>query len=415
MMNFSFFVAKRLYLSRQPGHRVSALATRIATIGVALGLGVMILSVCVLLGFKNELTEKITGFGSHIKVLNSKTGSSPESFPIVTDSLFISSIQQAEGVSHVQRFSEKMGIIKTDEDFKGIMLKGMAEEYDYSFLKQHIIEGELPKYGKEENKNSILISKQMADEMKLKVGERIFAYFFEKSIRARRFTIVGIYETNLSQFDENIIFANFYTVAQLNNFDEDQSSGLEIYAEDFRKCDEVYENVLNITKSTIDHNGSTYSTFTIKELYAIIFDWLKLLDLNVWVILGLMIAVAGFTMISGLLILILERTSTIGTLKALGSTNGSIRNIFLHYASMILLQGIVWGNVLGLGLAYIQQRWQIVTLDASKYYVSHVPIHFDFPLIVALNVGTLVICVMALIGPSYLVSKISPVKAIRFD
>ena len=412
-MNFSFFVAKRLYLSRQPGHRVSALATRIATIGVALGLGVMILSVCVLLGFKNELTEKITGFGSHIKVLNSKTGSSPESFPIVTDSLFISSIQQAEGVSHVQRFSEKMGIIKTDEDFKGIMLKGMAEEYDYSFLKQHIIEGELPKYGKEENKNSILISKQMADEMKLKVGERIFAYFFEKSIRARRFTIVGIYETNLSQFDENIIFANFYTVAQLNNFDEDQSSGLEIYAEDFRKCDEVYENVLNITKSTIDHNGSTYSTFTIKELYAI--DGLTRVDRHGWVILGLMIAVAGFTMISGLLILILERTSTIGTLKALGSTNGSIRNIFLHYASMILLQGIVWGNVLGLGLAYIQQRWQIVTLDASKYYVSHVPIHFDFPLIVALNVGTLVICVMALIGPSYLVSKISPVKAIRFD
>ena len=414
-MNISFYIAKKLYFCQHTDRKISKLAIQIATVGVTIGLAIMILSVCILFGFKNELNKKIVGFCSHIQILNSNASTSPESFPIVTDTSFTKEIGKIKGVEHFQRFSNKLGIIKNEEDFKGLMFKGIGEEYDETFLRQHLLKGTIPVFTKTKHKNDIVVSQLMADKMKLKVGDKLYAYFFEKSIRTRLFHITGIYRTNMSQFDDNIIIANLYTVNQLNDWQADQSSGLEIFVKDFSKVQTPYSQILNITRDAIDHYGCTYSAFTIKELYSQIYDWLKLLDLNVWVILGLMVCVACFTMISGLLILILERTNTIGVLKAVGSTNELIRRIFVNYASFIMIRGIIIGNLIGLGLAFLQEKFQIIRLDESKYYIDHVPILFEPEMLILLNVATVIVCVFAMIGPSYLVSKISPVKAIRFD
>ncbi len=414
-MNLSFFIARRLYSNKQHDRRVSQLAIQIATIGVTIGLAVMILSVCILLGFKNELTEKIVGFGSHIQILNSKSGASPESFPIVTDRNFVNEIARQEGVTHVQRYSGKIGIVKTDSDFKGILLKGIGEEYNTSFLRQHLIKGTVPHFTREEHRNDVVISDLIANKMQLKVGDKVYAYFFENSIRMRRFNIAGIYRTNMNQFDENVVIANLYTVNSLNKWRDDQSSGLEIFTDNFPHTGATYDKLLAITRDAIDSDGNTYSVYTIEELYAQIFDWLKLLDLNVWVILGLMACVACITMISGLLILILERSATIGILKAVGAGDKLVRHIFINYSAFIMTRGIVLGSIIGLGLAFLQQRYRIITLDATKYYVDHVPVMFHPALLGTVTVATILVCLLAMIGPSYMITKINPVKAIRFD
>ena len=414
-MNLSLFIARRLYSNEHHDRRISRLAIQIATIGVTIGLAVMILSVCVLLGFKNELTEKVVGFGSHIQILNSKSGASPESYPIVTDHAFVGNVARQEGVTHVQRYSGKIGIVKTDSDFKGILLKGIGEEYDTNFLRSHLLKGTIPRFTLEEHRNDIVISDLIADKMRLKVGDRIFAYFFENTIRMRRFNIVGIYRTNMSQFDENVVIANLYTVNSLNKWRNDQSSGLEIFTNNFPHTEATYNKLLDITREAIDSDGNTYSVYTIEELYAQIFEWLKLLDLNVWVILGLMACVACITMISGLLILILERSATIGILKAVGASDKLVRHIFINYSAFIMSRGIVLGNIIGLGLAFLQQRFHLISLDATKYYVDHVPIMFHPVLLCIVTVSTIAVCLLAMIGPSYMITKIHPVKAIRFD
>ena len=414
-MHLPFFIARRLYSNEHQDSRISRLAVRIATIGVTIGLAVMILSVCILLGFKNELTEKIVGFGSHIQILNSNAGASPESFPIVTDRAFINDVKKKSGVTHVQRYSGKMGILKTDADFKGILLKGIGEEYSTDFLRQHLVKGTLPHFTAQEHRNDIVISQLTANQMRLKVGDRIYAYFFENTIRMRLFHIAGIYQTNMNQFDENVVIANLYTVNSLNKWRDDQSSGLEIFTDNFPDTKATYDQILTITRDSIDTDGNTYSAFTIQELYSQIFDWLKLLDLNVWVILGLMICVACITMISGLLILILERSATIGILKAVGASDALVRRIFINYSTFIMARGIVLGNIIGLGLAFLQQKYSLISLDATKYYVDHVPIMFHPGILAAVSVATLLVCLLSIIGPSCLITRISPVKAIRFD
>ena len=415
-MNLSFFIARRLYFNEHSDRHISKLAINIATVGVTIGLAVMIVSVCVLLGFKRELTDKIVGFGSHIQILNANVGSSPESFPIVTDSAFVDRVKGVAHVEHVQRFSHKMGIIKTDDDFKGILLKGIGEDYDTRFLGKHLLEGEMPDYRGEAHRNDVLVSRATADQMHLKAGDKVYAYFFEDNVRTRLFRVAGIYQTNMSQFDDNIIIADIRTVNKLNNWRADQSSGLEIFTDDFPHTINTYIDLISrVTRDATDADGNVYAAFTIQDLYAQIFDWLKLLDLNVWVVLGLMACVACFTMISGLLILILERSSTIGVLKSIGARNFLIRNIFIHYAFFIMGRGIVLGNVIGLGLAYVQWQFHLFTLDATKSYVDHVPIYIHPLLLLLLTVATVAVCLLSMIGPSYLISKISPVKAIRFD
>ncbi|MBQ0088767.1 MAG: ABC transporter permease, partial [Prevotellaceae bacterium] len=389
---------------------MSKLTTGIATLGVMIGLSVMILSVCIIFGFKHEISEKVIGFGSHISILNGETVNSVEGNSIIIGEDIQKQVKNVPGVESVQRYSTKMGLIKTSTDFKGLIFKGVGEDFDSTFLQQHIIEGNIPVFSTNSHRNDIIISTKTASELGIRVGERVYTYFFENGIRMRRFNVAALYESNMDQFDDNIVISNFYTVNQLNNWDDSHCTGMEIKVKDFNQLQKIDEDIIKITAGKRDADGHLYATYTIKELYSHIFEWLKLLDLNIWVILILMICVAAFTMISGLLILILERTSTIGVLRAVGGSNGMLRKIFLHYSSFIIIRGLVWGNIIGIGIALIQKQWHILSLDASSYYVDHVPVLINWWAILGLNIATLLICLIILIIPSFMVSRINPVK-----
>lgn len=414
-MSFPFFFANRLFRHKGEEQRVSLPTMRIAVLGVAVGLVVMIVSTSVVLGFKSQIRSKVIGMGAHVEVMNVDSQDETEYTPIVTDDSLVQKIKKIPNVSHVQRYSSKLGMLKADSAFQGVLFKGIAQEYDVTFLKQHLVAGEIPALTDTASSGKILISRMMADNLGLDLGEKVYAYFFEDGMRTRRYTIAGIYRTNMSQFDNNIILTDLYSVNKLNRWDSDQSSALEIYLHDFSQLNVSTGQVNKEIARLQDRFGASYSAFSITERYAQIFDWLKLLDLNVWVILGLMMAVACFTMISGLLILILEKTNTIGVLKALGANNRLIRHVFLYYASFIIGRGLLWGNVGGLILLFVQHQWGVVKLDPLIYYVDSVPVLFDIRVLVLLNLGTLLLSMLVLIIPSFLVSRIQPAKAIRFD
>ena len=415
-MNFPLFVARRIYRENDGQRMVSRPAIRIATAGVAIGLAVMIVSVCVVFGFKHTIRDKVVGFGSHIQVGDFMTLQAGESFPIQMGDSMMNVLRQTEGVSHVQRFAMKQGILKTDEDFLGVVFKGVGPEFDSTFIHQNMVEGSIPVFSDSVSSNRMLISKPMADKLRLKTGERIFAYFIDTNgVRARRFTISGIYQTNLTQFDNVMCFIDLYTAVRLNGWQPDQASGAEVSVGDFERVDDTEAIFINKVNRQVDRYGETYSTKTIRELNPQIFSWLDLLDLNVWIILALMTAVAGVTMISGLLIIILERTTMIGVLKALGARNKTIRRTFLWFATFMIGKGLLFGNLIGIGLVLLQRWTGLVKLDPETYYVSTVPVELNIPLILLLNVATLLISIFVLIAPSYLVSHIHPAKSMRYE
>lgn len=415
-MHFPLFIAKRLYSEQGDKRKVSRPAIHIATAGVAIGLAVMIISVCVVLGFKHTIRDKVIGFGSHIQVADFLTLQQMEQYPIVIDDSMTNVLKLIPDVAHVQRFAMKEGILKTDSDFLGVAFKGVGPEFDSTFIHSNMVEGSIPHFSDSVSHNQILVSQLMADKLHLKSGQRIFAYFFDNnSVRTRRFTIAGIYQTNLRKYDETIVFTDLYTAVKLNGWESDQASGAELSVNNFDNLDEVESRVLSKVKGTVDHYGETYSSATIKELNPQIFQWLDLMDLNVWIILALMLIVAGVTMISGLLIIILERTSMIGILKALGARNKTIRHTFMWFAVFIIGKGMLIGNVLSLGLLALQQAFGIIKLDAQTYYVSTVPVEINALYIVALNVATLLISVFMLVAPSYLISHIHPAKSMRYE
>ena len=345
-MNYPLFIARKIYNGGDRTRKVSKPAIRIATIGVAIGLAVMIISVGVVLGFKHTIRNKVVGFGSDITVANFLTLQSSEQYPIqITDSL-IKSLQITPGIKHVQRYDYTQGILKTDNDFLGVLLKGVGPDFDSTFIHENMVEGSLPHFHDNESQQKIVISKTIADKLNLKVGQRIFAYFINKQgVRTRKFTITGIYATNMKQFDSQICFTDIYTTNKLNGWEPDQYSGAELQVDKFSQLTPISMRVLNKVKNTVDHYGGTYSSENIIEQNPQIFSWLDLMDMNVWIILALMISVAGVTMISGLLIIILERTQMIGILKALGSRNRQIRHIFLWFATFIIGKGLLWGNI----------------------------------------------------------------------
>lgn len=415
-MHFPLFIAKRLYSEQGDKRKVSRPAIHIATAGVAIGLAVMIISVCVVLGFKHTIRDKVIGFGSHIQVADFLTLQQMEQYPIVIDDSMTNVLRHIPDVAHVQRFAMKEGILKTDSDFLGVAFKGVGPEFDSTFIHSNMVEGSIPHFSDSVSHNQILVSQLMADKLHLKSGQRIFAYFFDNNgVRTRRFTIAGIYQTNLKKYDETIVFTDLYTAVKLNGWESDQASGAELSVNNFDNLDEVESRVLSKVKGTVDHYGETYSSATIKELNPQIFQWLDLMDLNVWIILALMLIVAGVTMISGLLIIILERTSMIGILKALGARNKTIRHTFMWFAVFIIGKGMLIGNVLSLGLLALQQAFGIIKLDAQTYYVSTVPVEINALYIVALNVATLLISVFMLVAPSYLISHIHPAKSMRYE
>ena len=415
-MHFPLFIAKRLYSEQGDKRKVSRPAIHIATAGVAIGLAVMIISVCVVLGFKHTIRDKVIGFGSHIQVADFLTLQQMEQYPIVVDDSMIDVLKHISDVAHVQRFAMKEGILKTDSDFLGVAFKGVGPDFDSTFIHNNMVEGSIPPFSDSVSHNKILVSQLMADKLHLKSGQRIFAYFFDNNgVRTRRFTIAGIYQTNLKKYDETIVFTDLYTAVKLNGWESDQASGAELSVNNFDNLDMVESRVISKVKGTVDHYGETYSSATIKELNPQIFQWLDLMDLNVWIILALMLIVAGVTMISGLLIIILERTSMIGILKALGARNKTIRHTFMWFAVFIIGKGMLIGNVLSLGLLALQQAFGIIKLDAQTYYVSTVPVEINALYIVALNVATLLISVFMLVAPSYLISHIHPAKSMRYE
>lgn len=413
-MNVSFLLAKRLYAGGAMRGKVSTPAISIATLGVAIGLATMIISICVVLGFQKKIKEKVIGFGADIEVVNVKSISSTESAPVIADEFMEHNIKSVPGVKSIQRFAITSGILKTERDFKGIQLKGVGADYDLSFLSQNVVEGKVPSFSELRNSNLIVLSYNVAKELGLKLNDQVYAYFFDKSIKTRRFRVCAIYRTNLEQFDNSIVYADLGTVQQLNGWRDDQCSGYEIKIFENASSSQAVFQMANFLKMP-DKDGEVCTALSIEELYPQIFDWLGLLDMNVWIILILMVCVGGFTMISGLLILILENTNTIGLLKALGATDLKIRRIFLYFSIFIIGRGLLWGNILGIGLCLIQNYFPFVKLDAETYYVENVPIYFNPILIVALNVVTLLVTVFSLIGPSFLVSHIQPAKSIRYE
>jgi lipoprotein-releasing system permease protein len=415
-MNFPLFIAKRIYSDKGDKKKVSRPAIQIATVGVAIGLAVMIISVCVVLGFKNSIRDKVIGFGSHIQVENFNSIQSSDPYPICTDKNILNNIKNINGVKHIQRFALKPGILKTDVDFLGVIFKGIGPEYDETFLKNNLIDGTIPEYSDSSTSNKLLISKIMADALNLKVGDKVFSYFISSDdVRARKFTICGIYQTNMSEYDKSLCFTDLYTAVKLNGWKYDQSSGIEINVNDFNHLQDTYNIIINKINRTQDKYGNIYTSQTIQEAHPQVFAWLDLLDINVWIILALMICVAGFTMISGLLIIILERTNMIGTMKALGATNKTIRHTFLWFAVFILSKGLLIGDIIGVGIIMLQKYTGIITLDPTTYYVNTMPVVINVPLILLLNGGTLIISIFILVAPSYLISHIHPSRSMRYE
>ena len=413
-MSLEFFIAKRIHF-QQGKKNVSRPAVRIATIGIALGLAVMIISIAVVIGFKQQIRNKTIGFGGHIQITNFDNNNTYEMNPIKADKALIKKITAIDGVRHIQRFATKPGIIKTDTEFQGIVIKGIDKGYDWNFFKSNMVEGHIIDVSGALPTNEVVISKYLTNLLGLKLGDSFYTYFIQDRVRARKFKIAGIYSTNFIEYDKLFLLADMRQVQALNDWSPDSYSGLEVLITDFNRIDEVGDAVYDATANRFNKEGAAYSTQTIKQLNPQIFSWLDLLDMNVWVILILMLAVAGFNMISGLLILILERTNMIGILKSIGATDWSVRKIFLYHSFFLIGKGMLWGNVIGLSLCAIQYFTGIVPLDPEAYYVATVPITFNWLYIILLNVGTLAASLIMMIGPSYLITKITPAKIIRYE
>jgi lipoprotein-releasing system permease protein len=415
-MNLPLYIAKRIYSDQGDKRKVSRPAIRIATIGVAIGLAVMIVTVSVVLGFKHTIRDKVVGFGSHIQVHNIMNYNGSDPHPICANDSLMKAIESIDGVAHAERFSTTQGILKTDDDFLGVAFKGIAAEYDTTFLHKHLVEGNIPEFSDSVSHYKLLISKMIADKMRLKAGDRVFGYFIDgEDVRTRKFTVSGIYQTNMTRFDETLCFTDLYTASKLNGWTDNQATGIEVIVKDFDHINETADLFIDNVNRTSDEQGNSLTTDTIYELYPQVFSWLELLDINVWIILALMVCVAGFTMISGLLIIILERTQMIGILKALGARNKTVRHTFLWFSVFIIGQGLLFGNIIGIGLVLLQQYTGIITLDPQTYYVSEAPMELNIPLIVMINLATLLICVFVLIAPSFLISHIHPAKSMRYE
>jgi lipoprotein-releasing system permease protein len=414
-LNTELYIAKRLYSEKSDNKKISKPIVSIAVVGVALGLAVMILSVAIVTGFKSEIREKIIGFGSHIHIVNHDTNTSFETTPVNKNQSFYPGLDSIPGIAHIQTFAIKGGILKTRENIQGAVLKGVGPDFDWSFFKKNMVKGETFQITDTAQTEKVLISKYIADLLKLDTNDYVGMYFVEDPPRMRRFKIAGIYDTGLQEFDQRYVLGDIKHVQSLNNWEENQITGFEILLNDFNKISEITSYIRNNYTYPLFSDGTKLRVESITETHPQIFDWLNVTDINVWVILILMLAVAGFNMISGLLILILERTSMIGLFKAMGSRNWSIRKIFLYLSSFLIGKGLLWGNLIGIALCLIQKKFGIAKLDTASYYLETVPINLDLLHLILLNLGSLTITVMMLVLPSYLIAKINPIKTIRFN
>jgi len=414
-LNTEFFIAKRIISGSGENKKISKPIISIAIIGIALGLAVMILSVAIVTGFKNEIRNKVIGFGAHVQIVNYDSNLSYETKPIDKNSAFYKFKNAIIGINHIQTFATKAGIIKTQENIQGIVLKGIGSDFDWSFFNQNIVKGESFLVEDSVKSDKILISKSLASMLQLNVGDDVQMYFIQEPPRMRKFVVSGIYKTSLEEFDKLYAIVDISHIQKLNGWTENQVSGYEILVDEFSQIDEIAYNLYGLVANTFNSDGSMLTVTTVKEKNPQIFDWLELQNLNVWVILVLMTIVAGFNMVSGLLIIILERTSMIGVLKSFGTSNWSIRKIFLYNAAFLIGKGMFWGNLIGILICILQSYFGIIKLDPTTYYVDTVPINLNILHLVLLNLGTLFITFIMMILPSYIITRIKPIKAIQFN
>ncbi len=422
-MSLALFLSRKIYGNKadhksigEKSKNVSRPAIQIAIIGIAIGLAVMIVTVSVVLGFKHTIRDKLVGFGSHIQVENIIAINTSTSYPTCINDSILNIFKSIDGIRHAERFTLSQGIIKTDSDFLGIAIKGIGPEYDLTFMREQLVEGEFPEFCDTASNYPLVISQTIANKLNIKVGDRIFSYFIsENGVKTRRFNICAIYQTNMKRFDDNFCLTDIYAASRINGWSEEQCSGAELLLNDFSQLDKVNRNVVAKINRSYDKCNNIFSSRTIHELYPQVFSWLDLLDLNVWIILGMMVILAGFTMTSGLLIIILERTQMIGILKALGASNALIRKTFIWFGIFVIGRGLFWGNLIGIGIILIQNITGIITLDPQTYYVAQAPMEFDLKWIIILNLATLLINAFILIAPSYLVSKVNPAHSMRYE
>ncbi len=413
-MNLEFFIARRLIKGKEHKISISAPIIKIAIAAISLGLIMMLVAIATGVGLKHKIREKIAAFNGHIQIFNYDNNRSEVSvLPVTTNQDFYPEFKGVEGIAHIQAVASKGGIIRTENTFEGIIAKGVGSDYNWDVFREYIVEGRLPDYSGELN-TEVLMSRIMARRLQLGVGDPFFAFFLKeddpsKTPNQRKFTISGIYDSGFEEFDASYLFVDLRHIQRMNQWNADQVGAFEVFLQDFDTLDEKTAEIYGRTLSNLD-------TQNIKDKYYQIFEWVGLFDFNIALIIGIMIIVAGINMITALLVLILERTQMIGVLKALGAADVSIRKVFLYNAAYLIGIGMVWGNGLGLGILWIQDRFRIFKFpNPREYYIEYIPVHIDLFTVLFLNLGVFLLCFAMLLVPSYIIARISPVQAIKFD
>ncbi|WP_419213938.1 ABC transporter permease [Maribacter sp. X9] len=413
-MNLEYFIAKRLIKGKEHKISISAPIIKIAIAAIAIGVIMMLIAIATGLGLKQKIREKVTAFNGHIQIYNYDNNNSEVSVvPVSTEQEFYPEFKSIDGIVHVQAVATKAGIIRTEETFEGIIAKGVGKDYNWAALKEYLVDGVLPDYSGELN-SDVLISRIMANRLNLKVGDSFFTFFLrddttDKIPNQRKFHIVGIYDSGFEEIDGLYIFVDIRHIQRMNKWTDTEVGNFEVFLNDFEDIDEKSNEIYGQTVSSLD-------TKTIKDKYYKIFEWIGLFDFNIALIIGIMIIVGGINMITALLVLILERTPMIGILKALGTTNWSIRKVFLYNAAYLIGVGLFWGNLIGLGVIFLQEKFRMFKFPNPKeYYIEYIPVSIDLWIVLLLNIGVLVLCLLMLLIPSYIITRITPVKAIRFE
>lgn len=413
-MNLELFIAKRLVTGKEHKISISAPIIKIAIAAIAIGVVMMLIAIATGVGLKNKIREKVAAFNGHIQISSFDNNNSEVSLmPISIDQDFYPEFQDVEGIRHVQGVATKGGIIRTADTFEGMLAKGVGTDYDWSTFEEYLVNGRIPDYKGDLNEE-VLISSLMANRLQLKVGDSFFSFFLRdgdasKPPNNRRFEIVGIYDSGFEEFDETYVFVDIRHIQLMSRWEEDEIGNFEVFIDDFDQLDEKSNEIYGKTISSLD-------TQNIKSKYFRIFEWIGLFDFNIALIIGIMIIVGGINMITALLVLILERTQMIGILKALGSANWSIRKVFLYNAAYLIAIGLFWGNLIGLGVIFLQDKYRMFKFpNPEEYYIDYIPVHIDVPTILLLNVGVMLLCLLMLLIPSYIITKITPVKAIQFE
>jgi len=411
-LKFEYFIAKRIIGSKSYKSSVSAPIIKIGITAIAIGIIVMMIAIATGIGLQQKIRDKAVAFNGHITITTFNSNASDESeVPMSINQDFYPNFPDIEGIRHIQGVATKFGLIRTETDFDGMVLKGVGKDYNWQYFEEFLVEGKLPKFG-DNISNEVLVSQYLANRLQFKVGDTFQMLFGKEAVDKlpfiRTFTVSGIYNSGFQELDETYLLGDIKHIRFFNKWEDNQIGHFEVFIDDYsqlvQKEEEIYQNI-----------SSFFTSKTVEEKYVTVFEWINIFDKNIYAIIGIMILVAGINMITALLVLILERTQMIGALKALGSNNWSIRKLFLYNASYLIVLGLFWGNLIGLGLLFAQKYFKLFPLDPSVYYVTEAPVYISVSYIIALNVGTFVLCLIMLLVPSYVITRITPVKAMRFE